>query len=60
VRDHGPGLTRTERRRLFRPFSKSDREAAVQGPGVGLGLALSRRLMRAQGGDLVLRGRRGP
>ena len=54
VRDHGPGLTRVERRRLFRPFSKPEREAAVQGPGVGLGLALSRRLMQAQGGDLVL------
>jgi signal transduction histidine kinase len=54
VRDHGPGLSKTDRRRLFRPFSKSDREAANEGPGVGLGLALSRRLMRAQGGDLAL------
>jgi signal transduction histidine kinase len=53
VRDHGPGLTKAERRRLFRPFSKSDHEAAAKGPGVGLGLALSRRLMRAQGGDLA-------
>jgi signal transduction histidine kinase len=52
VRDHGPGLSPTERRRLFRPFSKSDREAAASAPGVGLGLALSRRLARAQGGDL--------
>ena len=54
VRDHGPGLSRAERRRLFRPFSRSDREAAAGGPGVGLGLALSRRLMRAQNGDLAL------
>jgi signal transduction histidine kinase len=54
VRDHGPGLSTTERRRLFRPFSKSDREAANSAPGVGLGLALSRRLARAQGGDLRL------
>jgi signal transduction histidine kinase len=54
VRDHGPGLSRADRRRLFRPFSKSDRDAADKGPGVGLGLALSRRLMRAQGGDLSL------
>lgn len=54
VRDHGPGLSKADRRRLFRPFSKSDREAADKGPGVGLGLALSRRLMRAQGGDLAL------
>jgi signal transduction histidine kinase len=54
VRDHGPGLSTTEQRRLFRPFSKSDREAANSAPGVGLGLALSRRLARAQGGDLRL------
>jgi signal transduction histidine kinase len=54
VRDHGPGLTPADRKRLFRPFSKSDREAADSAPGVGLGLALSRRLMRAQGGDLKL------
>jgi signal transduction histidine kinase len=54
VRDHGPGLSATDRRRLFRPFSKSDREAALSAPGVGLGLALSRRLARAQGGDLRL------
>jgi signal transduction histidine kinase len=54
VRDHGPGLSAAERRRLFRPFSKSDREAANSAPGVGLGLALSRRLARAQGGDLRL------
>jgi signal transduction histidine kinase len=54
VRDQGPGLSPAERRRLFRPFSKSDREAANSAPGVGLGLALSRRLARAQGGDLRL------
>ena len=54
VRDHGPGLTERDRHRLFRDFSKSDREAADSRPGVGLGLALSRRLMRAQGGDLSL------
>jgi signal transduction histidine kinase len=54
VRDHGPGLSASERRRLFRPFSKSDHEAAASAPGVGLGLALSRRLARAQGGDLRL------
>ena len=52
VRDHGPGLSPAEKRRLFRPFSKSDRQAAMSAPGVGLGLALSRRLARAQGGDL--------
>jgi signal transduction histidine kinase len=54
VRDHGPGLSKPDRKRLFRPFSKSDRDAASSAPGVGLGLALSQRLARAQGGDLRL------
>lgn len=54
VRDHGPGISRADQRRLFRPFSKSDREAANTAPGVGLGLALSRLLARAIGGDLRL------
>jgi signal transduction histidine kinase len=52
VRDHGPGISRRAARRLFRPFSKSARDAARSAPGVGLGLALSRRISRALGGDL--------
>ena len=54
VRDHGPGVDAGERARLFAPFSKSARRAAESAPGVGLGLALCRRLARAMGGDLVL------
>lgn len=54
VRDHGPGISRAEGRRLFRPFSKSSRQAADSAPGVGLGLALSRHLARAMKGDLRL------
>jgi signal transduction histidine kinase len=52
--DHGPGFSREECRKLFRPFSKSAREAANSAPGVGLGLALSRRLAREMKGDLKL------
>ena len=54
LRDHGPGISRGDCRRLFRPFSKSAQEAANSAPGVGLGLALSRRLARDMGGDLRL------
>lgn len=54
VCDHGPGLSARDARRLFRPFSKSARDAANSAPGVGLGLALSRRLAREMGGDLTL------
>jgi signal transduction histidine kinase len=54
VRDHGPGIAQGDRRKLFRPFSKSARDAANSAPGVGLGLALSRRLARQMRGDLRL------
>lgn len=54
VRDHGPGVSSTMRRRLFRSFSKSAEEAAQSAPGIGLGLALSRRLARDMAGDLRL------
>ncbi len=52
VRDHGSGIAPRDARRLFRPFSKSSQQAANSAPGVGLGLALCRRLARQMGGDL--------
>jgi signal transduction histidine kinase len=54
VADHGPGIPSAEAARIFRPFRKSAKEAAHSAPGVGLGLALSRALARAMGGDLRL------
>jgi K+-sensing histidine kinase KdpD len=52
VRDHGTGISAEAARRLFQPFSKSAQQAAHSAPGVGLGLALCRRLSRAMGGEL--------
>lgn len=61
ITDTGPGIARRERGRLFHPFHKSADEAANSKPGVGLGLALCKRLARALGGELVLdRGHGGP
>lgn len=54
VCDGGPGFSAQELKKLFRPFSKSARQAAHSAPGVGLGLALSRRLARDLKGDLRL------
>ena len=48
VADDGPGLAVEARAHLFNPFS------TTKGPGgTGLGLAVSRRLARSLGGDLV-------
>jgi K+-sensing histidine kinase KdpD len=54
VCDQGPGISREVAKRLFHPFHKSSEEAARTAPGVGLGLALCRRLARDLGGDLQL------
>ncbi len=54
LRDYGPGIAESFRPKLFRPFGKSADEAASSAPGIGLGLALSRRLARNMGGDLHL------
>ncbi|MBE2281964.1 MAG: HAMP domain-containing histidine kinase [Prosthecobacter sp.] len=54
VRDHGAGISRSERRRIFHPFHKSADQAAHSAPGVGLGLALCRRLATALGGAITL------
>lgn len=54
VEDWGPGVPKSERERLFRPFTKSAAQAANSAPGVGLGLALSRQLAREHDGSLKL------
>jgi signal transduction histidine kinase len=47
--DNGPGLPERARTNLFQPFRGSARR-----DGAGLGLAISRELAQAHGGDLVL------
>jgi PAS domain S-box-containing protein len=50
VSDSGPGLTPEARARLFEPYFTSD-----PARGAGLGLAIARSLVRARGGELLLR-----
>lgn len=60
VCDRGPGIPPAQQRRLFQPFSKTVQEAAVTAPGVGLGLALCKRLARELGGELSFESEAGP
>ena len=53
LRDHGPGLHESPRD-LFKPFVRTAQRDADASPGVGLGLALSRRMARAMGGELCV------
>jgi signal transduction histidine kinase/CheY-like chemotaxis protein len=54
VSDTGPGIAEHHWHRLFNPFSQADSSTTRIFGGTGLGLALSRDLARALGGDLVL------
>jgi signal transduction histidine kinase len=52
VVDHGPGISGAQRSKLFQPFERGSDDRTQQQRGIGLGLALSRELARALGGDL--------
>ncbi len=59
VADHGRGVPRRERERVFGEFQRGPGAAEGSRPGLGLGLALSRGLAREMGGDLRMTRRRG-
>lgn len=51
VRDHGPGIAASDSERIFQPFVRLAR--AGHGPrGVGLGLAIAKRLVEAHAGTI--------
>ena len=53
VRDFGPGISRRDRHRIFKPFRRGQKCATDQA-GIGLGLALAHRWAKLLGGDLKL------
>jgi CheY-like chemotaxis protein len=59
VSDSGIGLTLSEVKRLFRPFSQANVSIASRFGGTGLGLSSVKQLARAMGGDIVVTQRRG-
>ncbi len=52
VRDEGVGMERRELKRIFRKFYRVGGSRAAVTPGVGLGLALCRHVVRAHGGRI--------
>jgi CheY-like chemotaxis protein len=59
VSDSGIGLTLSEVKRLFRPFSQANVSIASRFGGAGLGLSSVKQLARAMGGDVTVTQRRG-
>ena len=54
VTDSGIGLTSSEIKRLFRPFTQANAEIARRYGGAGLGLAVVKSLAKLMGGDLTV------
>jgi signal transduction histidine kinase len=52
IHDTGGGIADSDRDRIFERHVKGD--PAIDGDGLGLGLAIARRIARAHGGDLTL------
>jgi PAS domain S-box-containing protein len=54
VRDHGPGLSPEQRQRIFEPFFTTKIR------GTGLGMAITRRIIEAHGGNIAVGEGTGP
>lgn len=59
ISDSGIGLTLSEVKRLFRPFSQANVSIAARFGGAGLGLSSVKQLARAMGGDIAVAQRAG-
>ena len=59
VKDGGAGIAPEQQARLFEPFQRASEEMSRVHPGLGLGLSVSRRLVRIMGGDMGVDSRLG-
>ncbi|MCB1773270.1 MAG: response regulator [Gammaproteobacteria bacterium] len=57
VEDTGPGIAESDMAHIFEPFHQS--KAQAHGKGAGLGLAISRTLIEAMGGEITLQSQEG-
>ncbi|HEY6581654.1 MAG TPA: ATP-binding protein [Rubrobacter sp.] len=59
VADRGPGIHPDDQRRIFEKFGRGRDREGHKIPGVGLGLYLSRRIVRGHGSELTVQERPG-
>ena len=57
--DYFNGMSEDQTERLFRVFGKLDDKAGVNREGIGLGLSITRNLIRHLGGDIDLKSKLG-
>ncbi len=57
VEDEGPGIPEESHEAVFQPFRRLETSRNRETGGVGLGLPIARNILRAHGGDVVLRNR---
>uniref|UniRef100_UPI001F48E64A ATP-binding protein n=1 Tax=Falsiroseomonas oryziterrae TaxID=2911368 RepID=UPI001F48E64A len=59
IEDDGPGVPENELEGVFQPFRRLETSRNRETGGTGLGLPIARNILRAHGGDVVLRNRQG-
>ena len=59
IDDDGPGVPEDELQNVFAPFRRLEVSRNRETGGTGLGLTITRNILRAHGGDVVLRNRPG-
>jgi signal transduction histidine kinase len=59
IEDDGPGIAEADFERVFAPFVRLEESRNPETGGVGLGMAISRSIVRGHGGDITLANRPG-
>ena len=54
IQDDGPGINPGLREKIFNKFFRADNSLTTSKPGSGLGLSITRRMLRDLGGDIVM------
>ena len=54
IDDNGPGIPKSQRKAVFKPFYRLDSARRADTGGIGLGLAIAKDIMRSHGGEIEL------